>query len=104
MLWTCWPSKWEELDDEKVIICPACPAHDAVVLQPNDEIDFAVVLDDVIWRSKTLRETHVTHIAPEHLGPWPRRAKATSFLIVAPATTHVAYVVLGACPFTPMHA
>jgi hypothetical protein len=35
----------EEVDDEKVIISPAHPTHEAVVLQPR--VSFVVVLDDV---------------------------------------------------------
>jgi hypothetical protein len=56
-----------------------------VVLQPNVEVSFAIVLDYVIGHSKMLREARVTHVAPEHLGTWPLGAKAALFLIVAPA-------------------
>jgi hypothetical protein len=69
----------EELDDEKVIVHPACPACEAVVLQPNARIGFTIALDDVIGCSKMLREAHVTHVAPECLEPRPLRAKAASF-------------------------
>jgi hypothetical protein len=48
-----------------------------------------------------LKETRVAHIAPEHLGPWPLRAKAMSFSIITPTVMRVACMVLGACPFTP---
>jgi hypothetical protein len=51
-----------------------------------------------------LRETHVAYIAPECLGPWPLGAKAAMLFIAAPALTRVVFVVLGACPFTPMRA
>jgi hypothetical protein len=59
----------EELDDEKVIVRPACPALEAVVLQPNARIGFTVIHDDVIGCSKMLREARVVHIAPKCLGP-----------------------------------
>jgi hypothetical protein len=59
----------EELDDEKVIVCPACPAREVVVLQPNIGIGFTVILDDVVGHSKMLREACVAHIAPKHHGP-----------------------------------
>jgi hypothetical protein len=38
----------EELDDEEVIICPACSAREAIVLQPNAGVGFAIIFDDVI--------------------------------------------------------
>jgi hypothetical protein len=38
----------EELDDEEVVIRPACPARKAVVHQPNVGVDFAIVFDDII--------------------------------------------------------
>jgi hypothetical protein len=69
---------------------PSALHAEAVVLQPNARIDFAVILDNIIGRSKTLRETRVTHGAPECLGPWPLGAKAAPFLIVAPTVMWVA--------------
>jgi hypothetical protein len=69
----------EDLDDEKVVIHPTCPAHEAVVLQPNAGAGSAVVHGDVVGRSKTLRETHVMYIAPERLGPWPIEVKDVPF-------------------------
>jgi hypothetical protein len=38
----------EKLDDEQIIIRPACPAHKVVVLQPNARVGFAIILDDVV--------------------------------------------------------
>jgi hypothetical protein len=89
----------DELDDKKVIVHPACPARKVVVLQPNARIGFTVIPDDVLGRSKMLREAHV---APECLGPWPRGAKAAPFLIAVLAMTRVACIMLGACPFIPL--
>jgi hypothetical protein len=54
---------------KKVIVCPACHTHEAIVFQPNVRIGFTVILDDVIGSSKTLREARVTHVALKCLGP-----------------------------------
>jgi hypothetical protein len=75
----------EELDDEEVVIHLTRLAGKVVVLQPNTRIGFAVIFDDVVWRPKALREAHVSHIAPEHLGPRPFGAKAAPFSNVVPA-------------------
>jgi hypothetical protein len=91
----------EELDDEEVIVCPTCPACEVVVLQPNTRIGFAVILDDVVGRPKTLREARAMHIAPKHFRPWPLGAKAVPFSIIVPTVMQVACAVLGACLFIP---
>jgi hypothetical protein len=59
----------EELDDEKVIVRPTGLGREAVVLQPNTGISFTVVLNDVVWHSKMLREACIVHVAPKCLGP-----------------------------------
>jgi hypothetical protein len=92
----------EELDDEGIVDHPALPAHEAVVLQPNIGIGFAVVLDDVVGLPKILREACVTHVAPERFRPWPLGAKAAPFSIAAPTVMNVAHTVLSACPFAPL--
>jgi hypothetical protein len=38
---------WEELDDEEVVVCFAYSAREAVVLQPDIGVGFAIILDDV---------------------------------------------------------
>jgi hypothetical protein len=72
-----------------------------VVLQPNAGIDFAIILDDVIGHSKTLRETHVAHVALERLGPCPLGDKATLFSIAEPTAMRDVCVLLNVCPFPP---
>jgi hypothetical protein len=37
-----------ELDDEKVIVRPARPAREVVVLQRNVGVSFAIILDNVV--------------------------------------------------------
>jgi hypothetical protein len=91
----------EELDDGKVVICPAYPTREMVVLQPNAGIDFAIILDDVIGRSKTLRETRVAHVAPERPGPCPLGAKTTMFSIAEPTAMRDVCVLLNVCPSPP---
>jgi hypothetical protein len=59
----------EELDDEEIIIHPACPARKAVVLQPNAGTCLTISFDDIIWCLKTFWETHIMNIALERLGP-----------------------------------
>jgi hypothetical protein len=88
----------EELDDEEIILCPAYPAHEIVILQSNTGIGFAIILDDIIRCLTMLRETCVAHVAPEWLGLSPLRAKPTPFLIATPTAMWVACMMLGACP------
>jgi hypothetical protein len=85
----------EKLDDEEVVIHLTRLAGKAVVLQPNARIGFAVILDDVVWRLKALREAHVSHIALEHLGPRPFGAEAVPFSNIVLAA------VLGTRPLIP---
>jgi hypothetical protein len=58
----------EELDDEEAIVCPTCPAHEAVVLQPYAGIGLAIILDDVVGVTKTPREARIAYVAPELFG------------------------------------
>jgi hypothetical protein len=94
----------EKLDDEEFVVPPAHPAPEAVVLQPNAGIAFAIIFDNVVGRPKTLREAHVMHIAPKCFRPWHLGAKAVPFSITVLATTQVVCTMLSACPFTPPHA
>jgi hypothetical protein len=57
------------LYDEQVIVCPARPAREVVVLYPNSGVGFVVVLDDVAWRPKMLWEMLIMDVASERL--WP---------------------------------
>jgi hypothetical protein len=91
----------EELEYERVIVCPACPAREAVVLQTNAGIGFTIILDDVIGCSKMLMEACATHVAPERLGPWPLGAKFAPFSIAASAVMRVACAILEVFPFVP---
>jgi hypothetical protein len=59
----------EELDDKEVIVCPTRSARDVVVHQPITEIGFAVILDDVVGRTKTLSPARIVHVAPESFRP-----------------------------------
>jgi hypothetical protein len=74
----------EEMDDEKVIVHPTHPTREAVVLQPDIGIGLAVILDDVVGRTKTPREARITYVAPECFGSWPLGAKATPFRSLRP--------------------
>jgi hypothetical protein len=91
----------EELDDENRIVRPACPTREAVVLQPNTGIGFTIIIDDVVRRSKTLREAHVAHVSPQRLGTQPIRAKVVPFSITTPTAMWVVCTVLRACPSSP---
>jgi hypothetical protein len=57
------------LYDEQVIVCPARPAREVVVLYPNSGVGFVVVLDDVAWRPKMLWEMLIMDVASKRL--WP---------------------------------
>jgi hypothetical protein len=78
------------MDDEEVVIRPAHPTRKTVVLQPNaGVVGFAVIFYNVLWHPKALQETHVTHITPEHLGPWPLEAEVVPLSIIAPTVTRL---------------
>jgi hypothetical protein len=83
----------EEVDDEKVIISPAHPAHEAVVLQPR--VSFAVVLDDIARRSKMLWETSIPHGAFESFWPKLLKAEVVSFTIIMASEEWVPRAALG---------
>jgi hypothetical protein len=83
---------------------PTGSAREAVVLQPDAGVGLTVVLDYVVGHSKMLREASVMHVAPKCLRPWPLEAKVTPFLVVMPAMTRVACVVLSVCPFVTPRA
>jgi hypothetical protein len=76
----------EELDDEEVIVWSTHSAHEAVVLQPDSRVSFAIVLDDVAWCSKMLWEMSIAHDASERLWAKPFRTEAASFMIVVGST------------------
>jgi hypothetical protein len=86
----------EELDDEKIVIYPA---REAVVLQPNARICFVIIFDNIIRCLKAFREACVAHVAPKQFRPWPFRAKAMPFLIIA---TQIARAVFRMCPSSPL--
>jgi hypothetical protein len=54
-----------------------------------------MVLDDVFGHPKSLRETHVMHVAPECFGTWPLKANA------ALAVEQIACTVFRVHPFIP---
>jgi hypothetical protein len=91
----------EELDDEEAIIRPTSLACEAIVLQEDAEICFAVIINNVIWCSKTFREARIAHAASKHFRPWPFGAKATPFSIIVLAEVQVAPAVLGMLPLMP---
>jgi hypothetical protein len=77
----------EELDDEELIVRPACPARYVVVLQPDTGIGLAVILDDVVGHMETPREAHIVHVAPECFRSKPLRATTVPFPMAAPVMT-----------------
>jgi hypothetical protein len=92
----------DELDDEEVIIYPACPTRKAVVLQPNVGVCLAVIFDDVVRCAKMFWETCVMHVAPKRLGPWLLRAEATPLLVITPTATWVTCEVFRVCALVPL--
>jgi hypothetical protein len=76
----------EKLDDEHIIICPSRSTREAVILQPNAGVNFAVVFGDVAWHPKTSQKMSVVHGTPECLGTGPFGAKVASLaIVVAPS-------------------
>jgi hypothetical protein len=74
----------EELDDQEVIVHPACPACKVVVHQLGARIVLAITVHDVVGCTETPKEARIAHIAPEHFRSSPLRAKA------APAVMQIA--------------
>jgi hypothetical protein len=61
----------EELDDEEVIVHSVHFAREAVILQPDTGVGFAVVLDDVAWRSKCFGKRASCTALPNAFGSGP---------------------------------
>jgi hypothetical protein len=85
----------EELDDEDIIIHAARPAHEAVILQLDTGVSFAVVLDDIASRSKTHWETNVGHDTSKCLRAKPFRTEVALFMIIVSCAS------LGLCIVIP---
>jgi hypothetical protein len=85
---------WKELDNEEIITRSPRPASEAVVLQPDAGVYFAIVLDDVAWHLKTPREMGIAHGAYKRLWAWRFRIEAASFTIVAAPVMRVLRVLL----------
>jgi hypothetical protein len=79
----------EELDDEQIIVYPSRSTCEAVILQPNPGINFAIVYGDVAWHPKMSQKMSIVHGAPECLGTRPFGAKAASHMIIAAPSTWV---------------
>jgi hypothetical protein len=67
-----------ELDDEQIIILSSRSTLEAVILQPDTGVGFAIVFGDIARRLKASSETSVVHGASEHLWTGPFRVKAKS--------------------------
>ena len=59
--------KWQVLDDEEVVVCPACSKGEAKVFQPHGGVGVPVVLDNVRRCMKVHREWCLPDPFCEHL-------------------------------------
>jgi hypothetical protein len=91
----------EELDDEQIIICPSHSTCEAVILQPNDGVNFTIISDDVAWRPKMSQKMSVAHGAPECVGTKCFRAKVASVTIIVAPSTWVPHAWLELCIIIP---
>jgi hypothetical protein len=81
---------WEELDDEEIIVHSTHFACEAIILQQDAGVSFAIVLDDVAWHSKKLWEASIAHDTSKCLWARPFRAEAASFMVIkAPVALEV---------------
>jgi hypothetical protein len=74
---------------------PPALAHEAVVLQPDDGVNFAVILDDVARRSETPREMGIMHGSSERLWARPFRTEVVSLTIIVAPMMWVSCALLG---------
>jgi hypothetical protein len=62
------------LDDEEIVVCPACSIGEAEVFQPHGRVGVPRVLDDVRWHVEACREQRLSD-------PFCERLRATSVLL-----------------------
>ena len=48
--------EWQVLDDEEIVVCPACSIGQAEVFQPHGGVGVPRVLDDVRWCIETCQK------------------------------------------------
>jgi hypothetical protein len=85
----------EELDNEGVIVHSTCSAHEAVILHLDVGDGFAIILDDVAWRSKMLWAMSVTHGASKRLWTRPFKTEIVSITIIIAIAARVSRMSLG---------
>jgi hypothetical protein len=90
------------LDDEKVIVRPTCPTREAVVLQPNAGVSFAIILDNVVRHMEAPWELCVLHGASECLWPYSFRVEAASLTVIMAPVVWVPHVTLGIARLHPL--
>jgi hypothetical protein len=79
----------EEMDDERVIIRSARVSCEVVILQPDAGVSFAVILDDVAWRMKTLWQTSIAYGTSKRLRAWLFKTESKLFAVVMAPTARV---------------
>lgn len=57
--------KWDALDDEQVVACPAVVASETVVLEPDARVGFSIVLHDRGQSAIASRRDSGEHIRTE---------------------------------------
>jgi hypothetical protein len=84
----------EELDDEQIFVRSPRPTHEALILELDARVGFAVKPGDVVRCSKSLWETGIMHGASEHLWVRPFRTKAMPFSIIVSLTMWVLHAIV----------
>ena len=59
--------EWQVLDDEEIIVCPACSTSEAEILQPYSGVGVPRVLDDVRRHAETHREQRLSDLLRKRL-------------------------------------
>jgi hypothetical protein len=80
------------LDDEEIIVRST---HEAVVLQPEARVGFAIMLVDIAWYSEMPWEMSVVHGTSKCLWARPFRTEATPLTIITAPTAWVSCALLG---------
>jgi hypothetical protein len=91
----------EELDNEQIIDCPSRSTREAIILQPDAGVGFAVVFDDVARFSKASWKMSIALSASEYLRTRPFRTKAASVAIILAPAIWVPHTWLGLCTIIP---
>jgi hypothetical protein len=92
---------WKELHNEEIAVRTPRPTWEAVVLQLDAGVCFAVVLDNVTQCSEIPKKMGVAQSASKRLWDRPFKTEVASYMIVVAPGTWVSRSLLGLCTIVP---